>query len=81
MSVSTLEDALRWLITYTNPEEWIFHPDAHLPQAALFACDMFWISPADLCKKLRDLWPDVRTSARVCAAVQRRKLPLYRRAR
>lgn len=78
MSVSTLEDALRWLIVHTQPEEWIFSPEAEIPQAALFACDMFWISPADLCRKLRELWPEVRTTARVCAAV-RRRVPVHRR--
>jgi len=65
LSVSTLEDALRWLIVHANPEEWIFDPDAELPQAALFACDMFWISPAHLCKKLRALWPAIPVEVRV----------------
>jgi hypothetical protein len=59
MSVATLDDALQWLIIYTRCEEYIFDADADLPKAAQFACDMFWITPSDLCAKLRKLWPSV----------------------
>ena len=64
LSVSTLDDALLWLLRYTRPEEYIFDPDADLPQAAQFACDMFWISPADMCRKLRAFFADIPQARR-----------------
>lgn len=76
LPVSTLDDALRWLIVHTNCEDWIFDPEADLPQAAKFACDMFWISPAHLCKKLRALWPAILVETRV-----QRQLARYHRHR
>lgn len=77
MSVSTIEDALSWLIVHTNCEDWIFDPEIELPQAALFACDMFWVSPNELRKKLRALWPAVPMRTRVqkrAAYLQQRRL-------
>jgi len=85
LSVSTEAEALQWLIAHASPEEWIFSPEAEIPLIAQFVCDMFWLSPSDLCRKLRDLWPEVpkldaRIRERVAYHAARRALPL-RRAR
>lgn len=50
-SVSTLEDAMRWLWTHSDPQEWLWSGD--LPAEAILVCDVFWITPSRLCDRMQ----------------------------
>lgn len=53
--VSSLADALRWLITYDQPEQWMA-ANVELPPVAKLVCDMFWITDDELRAELRKLY-------------------------
>lgn len=78
MSVSSVDDAMTWLFRHTRPEEWLYAPDADLPQVVLFACDMFWLSPSVFVAKMRRKWETAMGCSEPVAA-RRRRLHLGRR--
>lgn len=56
MSVQSVEDAMAWLFRHTRPEEYIYSSEADLPAVVIFACDMFWVRPADFIRRMRRMW-------------------------
>lgn len=62
-SVSSLEDAQRWLWTFARVEDWLFL-DGPLPPVAALVCDMFWLSQGQLRDRLMRDWREVNPSPR-----------------
>ena len=55
--VHSEEDAIAWLFKHTRPEEWLYaSADTELPQAAMLVCDMFWLRPSDLVRRMRRMY-------------------------
>lgn len=54
--VSTYSDALQWLITYSQIEEWLFDGEAEAPKEVRLVSDMFWLGEGTVIRDLRRLW-------------------------
>ncbi|WP_323717588.1 hypothetical protein [Paracoccus aminovorans] len=63
-SVSTYEEAKRWLFTFSRVEEWIFDKEASLPPEALLVCDAFWVNASTLVRDLRNEWSNALAPSR-----------------
>lgn len=55
-SVQSEDDVIRWLVTHTRVEEWIYSDGEDLPEVVVFASEMLWIKPSKLVEKVRKCW-------------------------
>lgn len=61
--VSSIDEAISWLFTYSHVEDWLFD-DVDLPIEARLVCDIYWLSPVHLRRKMRDIWHGAMRVAR-----------------
>lgn len=63
---------MAWLFRHTSPEEWLYAAEADLPDVVMFACDMFWVCPSDLVRRMRRQWESAMRDPEPIAWRQRR---------
>lgn len=61
--VSSLDDAISWLFTFSAVEDWLFSDPPQLPPEARLVADTYWLNDAALIAKMRRLWQSALSDA------------------
>lgn len=61
--VSSLDDAISWLFTFSAVEDWLFSDPPQLPPEARLVADTYWLNDAALIAKMRRYWQSALTDA------------------